>query len=77
MLIQKIVQTLSSYGRFFAGRSDRLPSRVQFRRGLIAGVGIMKDLQDQSELQGLSLQDVFLKLTGTGEVGALETVFGK
>ncbi|HET7024809.1 MAG TPA: ABC transporter ATP-binding protein [Gemmatimonadales bacterium] len=46
-------------------------------RGRIAGVGTMAELRDQTASQGMSLQEVFLKLTGTGAVGALETVFGK
>lgn len=46
-------------------------------RGKIAGVGTMQELREQTASHGMSLQEVFLKVTGTGEVGALEAVFGK
>ena len=45
-------------------------------RGKIAAVGTMAELQEQTTSHGMSLEQVFLKLTGTGEVGALEAVFG-
>jgi ABC-2 type transport system ATP-binding protein len=46
-------------------------------KGRIAAVGTMRDLQEQTASHGMSLEQVFLKLTGTGEVGPLEAVFGR
>jgi ABC-2 type transport system ATP-binding protein len=45
-------------------------------RGRIAAVGTMQDLRDQTTSQGMSLEQVFLKLTGSGEMGALDAVLG-
>lgn len=45
-------------------------------RGKIAAVGTMQELRDQTTSQGMSLAEVFLKLTGSGEMGALDAVLG-
>ncbi|MFI5235351.1 MAG: ABC transporter ATP-binding protein [Gemmatimonadales bacterium] len=46
-------------------------------KGTIAAVGTMTELREQTASHGMSLEQLFLKLTGTGEVGALEAVFGR